>query len=433
VRRTLALLLLFAAVPVGASAPAVTVSPARLLEWAGEMEVAGRTDLARRALAALTADQALPIRQEARFRIARLDAAAGRHADAALLYRTMLDEEPGAQRVRLELAAVLAAMGDEAGARKALREAQAAGLPPEVAQVADRFSAALRSRKRLGATVEVALAPDTNIARAPRGDRLETVLGDFELDADARARSGLGFAASGQIYARHPIGRRANLLARLSGAASLYRQSRFNDVALGLVAGPELALGADRLALEAGVAQRWFGGERWTTTTSIGANWFHPLDRRSQLRLASAIGFIANHRNDWQDGRSYSLSASYERATSARAGLGVALALDRQALREPSLSTTAGQATLLGYRDFGAATLVGTLTVGRLRADERQYLFPQARAETLTRATLAATFRQLRVGSLAPLLRLTAERNASNIAIYDYRRLRTEIGVTRAF
>ena len=41
--------------------------------------------------------------------------------------------------------------------------------------------------------------------------------------------------------------------------------------------------------------------------------------------------------------------------------------------------------------------------------------------------------RQLARGGFAPVVRLNYERNRSTIAFYDYRRLRAEFGLTRAF
>ncbi len=63
-----------------------------------------------------------------------------------------------------------------------MRQAQAGGLPPEVARFVDRYSAALRDQKPLGASIDIAPAPDSNIDRATRSQTLGTVLGDFTFD-----------------------------------------------------------------------------------------------------------------------------------------------------------------------------------------------------------------------------------------------------------
>lgn len=414
-------------------APKVQLTAQQLFDLAGEATARGDVATAEAAYRALANDSNTEIRSEALFRLGMLTAALGRNYEAARMFRRILDEKPNAQRVRLEFARVLAAMGDDTGARRALREAQAGGLPPDVALFVDRYSAALRSRKPLGASFEFALAPDSNINRATRSDTLGTVLGDFTLDEDAQEKSGVGVALRGQIYGRMKVSGKTNLLARASGAADIYGRSDFNDLALGLTAGPEFQLGQDRVTVEAGATWRWFGNEPFSTTATLSLNYLHPLDRQSQIRVVSAFGNIDNKRNPLQDGQNYALSVSYERALSSASGVGVTLTGDRNELRNPGYSTTGGQLSIVGYHDFGAFTLIGSLGYGRLKADERLFIYPSRRSDSFYRASLGATFRQLSIGQFAPLVRVSIERNTSSIEVFNYRRVRTEIGLTRAF
>ena len=71
--------------------------------------------------------------------------------------------------------------------------------------------------------------------------------------------------------------------------------------------------------------------------------------------------------------------------------------------------------------------------LGRLRADERLALLPEARRDKLSRLTFGATFRQLTLGGFAPVTRLVIERNRSTVEFYDYSRTRTEFALVRAF
>ena len=411
----------------------IAVSADQLLILADQARRAGDLVTAETAYRALFADPSIEVRSEARFRLAMMLVGLRRLPEAATLLRAILDEQPNAQRVRLELAHALDLMGDEAGARRALREAQAGGLPPEVARLVDRYSAALRAQKPIGASIDIALAPDSNINRATRSDTLGTVLGDFELDENARQRSGVGLALRGQGYARIPLSGNVNMLGRVSGSADIYRASEFNDIALAVGVGPELRSGADRLSLEVGSLWRWFGGVSNSRATTISANYFHTLGRKSQLRGTASVAFIDNHLNQLQDGQTYSASVSYERALSNRAGIGITLSANRQALRDPGYSSWGSMATVFAYREAGPLTLIATASHERLKADERLLLFPELRSDYLYRASLGVTFRNFRIGSFAPFARATYERNRSTTEIYDFRRVRTEIGVTRAF
>ena len=414
-------------------AAVVSLSAGQLFELADAAVARGDHRTAEAAYRALEQDPDPRTRREARFRLAALETQRGNLVAAATLLRAILDEEPTAQRVRLELARLLDMMGDEAGARRALREAQAGGLPPDVALVVDRYSAALRARRPYGASIEVAIAPDTNINRATRSDTLGTIFGDFELDEAAREKSGIGLALRGQAYRRLQLSEDMALLGRVSGSADLYRESDFNDQSLSLRAGPEWRLGEDRLSAEAGIEQRWYGGRALSRQAFLGATYLHPLNRVSQLRVGFQVGLTDHRLNDFQDSTNLSANALYERALSPRTGLAASLALFRETAEDPGYSTTGGQIAVLGYRDFGAMTLSPSLSYSRSEADRRLFIYPERRRDEQFRFSLAASFRRFTFRGFAPLVRLTAEFNRSSIELFDYRRLRTEIGLVRAF
>jgi hypothetical protein len=324
-------------------------------------------------------------------------------------------------------------MGDESGARRELRAVRAGALPPEVAQLVDRFSAALRARKSFGGTLQLAIASDSNISRATRSDTIGTVIGDFVLDDEAKARSGKGLSADGQIYGRVQLDDRHALLATLSGEGQFYRKSRFNDVTISLKAGPELTLGKNRINVRGGVRRRWFSDERYSTATGGQVDIARPLAPVTQIRAFASVDKLRNHRNPLESGWTWMGSAALETALSQRSGAGLALSGIRQALRNPGYATTSGQVTLFGYRELGKMTASLSTSLARLEADQRLLLFPERRKEWLGRVSIGATFRQIVVAGFSPLIQFTAERNRSSIEIYDYKRAALEFGITRAF
>ena len=402
-----------------------------MLQIADELVRNGQRDQAERLLELLVADPNRDIRNEARFRLATMASAAGKYARAAVLLRQILDEDPKANRVRLELAAVLNKMGDADGSLRQLRALRTGDLPPIVARFVDRLAASLQATKPLGFHLELAIAPDTNINRATSSDTLGTVLGDFTINQ--KAKSGVGAAARGLVQARIHISHNVQLIARASGDADIYRDSDFNDITIDFTAGSEFRFGNDRLTAEIGADQQWYGMRPYERTEHLAGSITRPLGTVSQLRLDVAGRLTSNMFNRLQDGRGIGTRLGYERALSPAVLLTVSAGADRFKARNDAYSTKAWNLNLSAYRDVGRTTLSAGIEIGRLKADERLLLLPKAREDKLLRIQLGAVFRGLTIDGFAPTLNLALERNRSSVAFYDYRRVRSEIGIARAF
>ncbi|GAA4039806.1 hypothetical protein GCM10022281_20840 [Sphingomonas rosea] len=427
------LILMGAAAVVAAPAPqAVQLSPVQLFGLAARLEAEGRSAEVEAAYEALENDPDLEIRTEARFRHAMLLVRLKRLEPAAVLLRRILDDKPDAQRVRLELAAVLAQMGNLDAARAQLRAASAGPLPPEVRLLVERSALALRSVKPFGGSLSLGLAGDSNINRATSSDTLGTIIGDFTLSPDARETSGTGLRAEGQAYVRAPLGRHS-VTASIGGSANLYRRSEFNDVNLSARAGPELTLGKRRLSLAANAGRRWFGGDRLNDSAGVSADLLQPLGARTQGRVGLASTRLFHHRNRLEEGWIHGATLSLDQAIGPRGAVGGSASLSRYDARDPGFANWTRGLALYGYREVGRASLTLALSGSRLTADERLFLYPEKRRDTLLRAQLGATFRQLETRGFAPQVKLVAERNKSSIGIYDYRRQAVEFGVVRAF
>jgi tetratricopeptide (TPR) repeat protein len=406
---------------------------AGMFDAARAAESAGRPEDALVLLVALAADPDAEIRAEALFRRAMLLDALGRSDEAAVTLRRLIDEKPNVPQVRLELARVLARRGDEAGARRELRQAQAGMLPPDVAAVIDQFAAALRSQRPFGGSLQVALAPDSNVNRATDARTLDTIIAPLTLSRAARAQSGLGLRGSGTAFARIGLSDTLSLLPRLSGSASLYRRAAFDDVSASALLGLEWVSGRDRVTPAVGPGRRWYGGRPYADTRTIALDWLHPMGRRAQLSLSGSAASVRYRNNPLQTGGLFDLSATVERALSPRAGVGVTIGGTRQTARDPGYSTTAVQIGASGWRDLGRTTVFASAAVRRTKGDERLFIFADRRREWLVQANVGVTLRTLTWHGFAPLLRATHEHNASSVGLFDYRRTAFEVGVVRAF
>lgn len=428
-------ILLATAVAAPASAQqSVTLSPAELFAFADAARDRGDFAVAEQAYRALASNPSLELRNEARFRLGMMLAdKLKRPRDAAIEFRRILDEQPNAARVRLELARIDAELGNLSAARRELRAAQAAGLPPEVERAVRFYAAALQASRPFGGNVELALAPDSNINRATRAGTLGTVLGDFTLNDDARARSGTGLAVRGQVWWREGLGKSSSLLVRASTSAALYRDPQFRDVSLGLQAGPEFRSGTDRITITLGPTWRWYGTDPYSRAVGGEASLLHPLGKRGQGRLSLGVTRTTNLRNDFQTNTGWFFSTGVDRALSARFGAGLTLSATRSNARDPGWSDASGGINAYAWREAGRTTFVIAAGYSRLEADARLSLFPRRRVDDHFSASASATWRALQWHGFAPLTRVIWERNRSTVGIYDFRRLAAEVGVGSAF
>lgn len=418
----------------GASAEAVSMTPAQLFAFADKARDGGDYQVAEAAYRALAENRNVELRTEARFRLAlMLSDRMEKPREAAVLLRQILDEQPEAARVRLELARILAAMGEYGRAGQELRAAQAAGLPPEVDRLVRFYAGALRTRKPFGGSLAVAIAPDSNINRATTSDTLGTVIGDFDLSDDAQAKSGVGLDMKAQGYLRQPLSATTTMLVQASGAGRLYREREFDDYSLALQAGPEIQSGADRIALSGLVSWRWYGRTPYSFGYGATANIQHPVGKRGRATVDASVLRTDDKLSDPRDAIRYGLAAGADRAFSAKSGGGIRLLATRSVARDPGYSTASGGFDAYAFREWGSTTFVLKVGYDHLEADERLILYPSRRVDDRFSANLAGTFRSLRVASFAPLARIGVERNKSSVEIYDYKRISAEIGVTAAF
>ena len=417
------------------SEQAVELTAAQLFAYADAARDRSDFPTAEAAYQALMQDPDPELQTEARFRLGRMYAdMMDRPRDAAVLYRRILDEKPDAVPVRLELARVLARMGNLGDAQRELRAAEASGqLPPQVEQQVRFFANALSASKRFGGGFEVALAPSTNINNATRSDTLGTIIGDFTLDDDAQAQSGIGLSLRGQMYYRLPVGTATDILARVSSSGDLYSKSDFNDFSLSTQVGPQWRWGSDRFALAGAVSWRWYGMAPYTMSYGAIGNWQHPLGGQTQLRLDGTFMFEDNRRNDLEDGHYFTLAAGIDHAFTARSGGGIQINGMRDVAQDPGYSTASGGANAYLYREMGRTTAVVNVGYRHLEADARLFLYPERRRDDNFSASLSGTFRALTFGTFAPMLRVKYQRNWSTVEIYDFDSVSAEAGLVAAF
>lgn len=406
------------------------MTAAQLFQVADEWSKSGQFAFAEKAYRLLAQNPEAELRREARFRLAMMMAhRQHRYREAALELRLILDEKPDAAGVRLELARIEAMDGQINAATRDLRAAQAGRLPVDVERILRFYEQVLTARQPYGGSLEMSVAPDSNVNRATSAGTLGTVLGDFTLDDRAKAHSGLGLGLRGQFYMRQMLKSGLYMVERLSGSADLYRQTAYQDEMLAPAAGPEWVKGRHRITLAAGPLWRWHGGQLYTSGGQGSLAWSMPMTERTQGRLEAGVTALDNHFNRAESGRIFTVSAGLDHAFSPGTGATLRLYANRVTAREPGFANLGGSLSASLWADVGHTTIVASAGGGYLEADARFILFPERRRDTSANASLAASFRALRWHGFVPLLRARYERNWSSVGLWDYSRFSGEVGI----
>src|SRR3954451_12524483 len=278
--------------------------------FASAEELVAQGDLAGAALLleALTQDPHSELRAEARFRLAAVREKLGDLKGAAPALRDILAEQPEANPARLELASILSRLGDTKAAKAEIAAAEAVGLPPEVEQNVRRSASTLRTAKKRALTIEITAGPDSNVNRSTSSLFVDTIIAPFELDAEARRQSALGFTGSLRGYSRDRVGT-ITVLSNAGVRADLSTKPHFNDIQLALDSGPEANLGGTRIRPAFVYERRWFGGGPFSTGIGGQIELLMPLGRKAQFNLAGSHVDQKVAKNPAQDGCRSALNA----------------------------------------------------------------------------------------------------------------------------
>ena len=208
-----------------------------------------------------------PSSTDALFLMGEVNARQKKFAEAIPYYRKIIVNHPNIVRVRLDLARALFETQDDDAAEYNFHLALAEGtLPTTVIDNVERYLAIIRSRKHFVYSVNLGIAPDTNINKATESDHVTLFGLPFALSPASRAQSGIG--VTGNLDGEYRADLSPDL--RLRTGASLYTlkypsNSQFDDTqARGLI-GPQWFSGRGDVSVLGVVTRRWFGDKAYST------------------------------------------------------------------------------------------------------------------------------------------------------------------------
>jgi hypothetical protein len=355
-----------------------------------------------------------------------------RHAENR--FRRILDRDPTLLRVRLELARTLFMEQKDEQADYHFRFAAGEHPPALVLSNISRFREAIRARRSWRFNFDVGFAPDTNINSATDKQSVDIYGLPFQLDPTARARSGTGTFAGGDASLRLNRFGKVPLYIGGYGRWLHYRDHRFDDVYAGAEVGPEFRVAGGRLRTSVTGLKRWYG--RRPLVSSFGGHLDYEKLVGDKLTVGGSL--LVRH-NDYAHRRDIDGWDAETRVLANRplgpTTLGFAYAsVERNSASDP------GQAFWREGLGIGVQKEVGwglrpqiTVDLARQMGDAPLIPFGKTRREWLLQASVSIYKRDWNLGGFAPSLSLTVTRNFSTLSLYDEKRVRGEVRLTKAF
>ena len=356
------------------------------------------------------------------------------YARAEAIFRRLLDRQPSLLRVRLELARTLYMERKDEQADYHFRLAAGEHPSDPVLRNILRFRQAIRSRRSWRFDFDFGFSPDSNVNSATDKETVDIYGLPFKLDPTGRARSGTGRFVGADASVRLNRSGKVPIYIGGYGRLTRYGDQRFDDAHAGIEAGPEFRLGGGQLRTTLTGLRRWYG--RHPLVTSVGAR--VDYDRLAGKSWTLGGSLLVRHNDYARRGDVDGWDA--EARLSANHPLGGTTLGFGYAGIQRSWANDPGQAFWREQLGLGVLKEIGWGLRPQLRADFARQVgdaplapFGRRRRDWLLQGSFSIYKRDWNMKGFAPSLSVTTTRNLSTLTIYDEKRLRGEIRLTRAF
>lgn len=360
----------------------------------------------------------------------------GRPEAAIAELEPVLARRPELVRIRLELARAYFEAGRDGPAKRQFRQALGGDLPDEVRVNVLRFLEAIERRDRWSGSLRAAVAPDTNVS-AGSEDSTITLFGQpFELDERAQKASGVGIEAAASLTRSFAApGDRTRPEVSAGAFFREYLNDEFDDYSFWAAGGVE------RRVRNGGVYAGLRGLRRHFAGAPLSQTWGVELrgERRLTGRLAGFGSAFAGRRRDLRDSDRedadlVNLSAGVSYPLTERITVGGLVGLRRESAANDfdSLTRVSADASIGVELPRGFAVTAAPGISAEFH-DEANPIFGEREDTRNYRATLSVANRLLSWRGFSPSVSLQYSLQQSEIALFDYDRIRLLVGVESSF
>lgn len=363
-------------------------------------------------------------------------------------FRSILNQNPGDTRVRLELARAYLLSGKESNADYHFRLAQNdENLPDEIARTIRNTRSILRDQRIWRFNFDFGFAPDTNINSATSAETIDVNFGainpifgnqrgELELNEDAREKSGIGQTAGFSGGVRLKANDKLAFLFDADSKITNYAGTASDDIIAQIAVGPELKLAKyTSISIQAVGQQRWFGGSLATREYGTRVGLQKVLSKGQRLGLELDARRTDSKFDDSYDGWQLGANATYEHLIGKSFIASVSLFGRRDLLESDRFSSTSYGVNMGigGELPFGLNAGVSG-SVSRATFDEALPLYStEAREDWRGFARAYVGSRKIKFLGFSPSVDYNYSRIDSNYALYQINRHRVNFKLAKFF
>ena len=378
--------------------------------------------------------QSNPSKADRLFFEARLLKRQGRNKEAVAKLRATLQAQPNHINAKRELAHTLLLLKEFDVAEFHFKQLLEVDRNEAMRDGYQRFLNVISSNKPYGLSGSFAFLPSTNINRGTQNRVFDTSLGQFVIDPNSRAESGVGAQVGLSAFARHQINKTDRLLLSVAVSGNLYKNRNYNALTGSVSLSYQRFTKDWTLSLGPTLRKSWKVNQAGNYATGFKLNARKRLNNQWSILFSSLYEYRTYPDKSYNDG-------GYVSGT---------LALTKQI--DPSLALSAGigmehhqpesrHARYTGFKAFAQATKNwkgGTFTSLRAETGKRDYegafpLFNDQRADRYYSLSGTIGNSKINYASFTPRLTCSYSHTSSNIAFHDYDAAECNVGVTREF
>ncbi|MGH1351412.1 MAG: surface lipoprotein assembly modifier [Methyloligellaceae bacterium] len=357
-----------------------------------------------------------------------------KYKDTVAIYRKVLTNNPGFNRIRLELAHTLFLMKEYTSAKHHFDLVIASSDNKDFRLRVQKFIDAIYKKRKWQVSAYASLVPSTNINN---GTSTETIYVNgipFTIDDASKEKSGIGLSAG--VNAGYAFSLTDKLDWVVGGGVHIkqYKGEEFDDNILSVEMGPRYRFQSGYIGIYATAMRRWYAGEEYGYNWGGRVHGSYRLGSKNVLFSDISCQNKKHDEQDWKDGHSCNVGTSLDHYLNSKSFVRVlgGAGLDKNEVEH--LDYNMGYAGLGLYRELPMG--ISLYAEGKYMHFDYDGVSPgltEGRLDQRYLATLHITKRDWNYMGYAPMLQYQYIYNDSNSDINTFDSHNVNLTLTKNF